>query len=424
MTTKLNSIIKKIKIRKVEVKNMIKFSKLKRVTSGLLLVTVISLTGCAGSMKDNSGNVYAEYKGLEYTKTDTKVTDEDVEKSVESQLEQVKESMAEYKHLKTGKVKTGDTINISYSGKVNGKEVDECKKEDVTFEVGVDDTVFKGFSSAVTGNKPGDKVVTTVKLDNDFSDSNKNINGKDCTFSIKINYIQGEKKVPELTDKLVNKLTDGEYTTLKDYKSELTKEIKKQLKSNKEEEAMYTNEKELLNAIRVNSKFKKVDNKLVKKYKSDYEQYYKDQASSYSMELKDFIEQALQTTEEKFNKERDKQAKIAAEEEMIINFIASKEKLELTDKEYNNYIEELKSKYGYEDIDDLKSDVKEYELEDSIRFTAKKEKVISYLKSKGKEVDKLSKDYSDLDGTAEPESTDSVASTDDTSTEKPESTKK
>ena len=414
--------------------------KLRRIGTAMLCgVMLFSLMGCSkNSMKDSDGNVYGDYKNLEYTKTDTDVTDKEVEETVENQLTQVKESMAEYKKLKKGTIKTGDTVNISYTGKVDDKKVEECVKEDVLFEVGVDDTVFDGFSSAVTGKKPGDKVVTTTRLAKDFSEDNEKINGKECTFTITVNYIQGEKEVPELTDDLINKLTDGEYKTFDDYNKKLKEETKKQLKNSKEEESIYTNEKEFLNAIRANSEFKLVDPKLVSKYESDYEQYYKDQASSYSMELDDFITEALQTTKKKFNAEKEKQAKIAAQEEMIINFIASKEDLELTDDEYNKYVESLKSKYGYDDLDALKDDIEEYELADSIKFTAKKEKIIKYLKSVGKEVDKLSKDYSNIDGTAKPENTEesdsteepeatekSEESTDSTSeaTEKPEATK-
>ena len=66
-----------------------------------------------------------EYKQISMKKSDV---DEQVQKQIDSTLD----SYAEYKKKKSGKVKDGDTVNIYYVGKMNGKKFDggTCTKKE------------------------------------------------------------------------------------------------------------------------------------------------------------------------------------------------------------------------------------------------------------------------------------------------------
>ena len=372
-------------------------------------------TGCGDSNKDDLGNVYGDYIGLEYTEEDASVSDDDVTERLDSMVE----SLGEYKQITKGKVETGNIISVDYSGKVDNKEVEECVGEDMLFEVGKDDEQlnFSGFSEACLGKTPGKKkIVFTSKLPKDFS--NEDVAGKDCTFTVKINYIQGDLEIPELNDDLINKQTDGEYTTVDDYK----KFLKEQMELTAKEDAKYEIEKQLLNNIRANSEFNKVDTELIAKYKKDYKTYYEDMATQYEIDLDTYISYMGMTNDE-FEEAKQKNAEISAKEEMIVNFIADKEKLELTDDEYDKHLDKLVTQYGYDSRGDLESDIKDNDLEENIKYTALKSKVIDFLKEKGKKVDKLSKDYSNIDGEdtdkseSSDESTEATASSDETSSD-------
>lgn len=365
--------------------------RVKKITTSLMCVTLIlgliGLTGCSNGMRDSKGNKYGRYIGLEYMDDKVDVSEEDVEEQLNAMLKQ----LATYEELKTGKVKNGDIISIDYTGKIGGKKVDECSEKDVLIEVG-DYDKFEQFNTAVVNKKPGSKVVTTFKLDTDFSSKNEDINGKECTFTIKINYIRGEEQIPEMTDAFVKEQTDGQYKTADSYREALKKELQIQV----DEDNNYKIEKQLLNNIRANSEFKQVDEKLLTKYEKEYKSYYEDLAKNNGLEFNTYLSY-IGLTEDEFEEEKKAQAKIAAKEEMIIDFISLKEKQGLTDEEYEEYVKGLKDKYNYTDVDTLKEDIEEYELEESIRFSALKQKVINFIKEKGKKVEKLSVDYTTVD---------------------------
>ena len=60
------------------------------------------------------------YKGIEYTKADVDVTDDDVQKKVDEFVN----GLATYDKDTTSKAKSGDTVNIDFVGTVDGEEFD------------------------------------------------------------------------------------------------------------------------------------------------------------------------------------------------------------------------------------------------------------------------------------------------------------
>lgn len=60
------------------------------------------------------------YKGIEYTKADVDVTDDDVQKKVDEFVD----GLATYDKDTTSKAKSGDTVNIDFVGTVDGEEFD------------------------------------------------------------------------------------------------------------------------------------------------------------------------------------------------------------------------------------------------------------------------------------------------------------
>lgn len=102
--------------------------------------------------------------------------------------------------------------------------------------------------------------------------------------------------------------------------------------------------------------------------------YYTQIAQMYGVELSDFITTYLKMTEDQFNKKIEDSAKQAVQLEEAVKLIAKKEKLEPSDKEYKEGMQEYADKAGA-DLDTYKEQVGEDVLKDAIL----RDKVLDYL---------------------------------------------
>ena len=143
--------------------------------SVLLCVTVAFTSGCSIGKKKTTEKADSEYVTLgEYKKISLKKSE--VTEQVQKQIDSTLDSYAEYKKKKSGKVKDGDTVNIYYVGKVNGKKFSggSCTRKDnpdgynLTIGSG---TFIPGFEDGLIGAKVGEKLDVKVT----FPDSYPNL---------------------------------------------------------------------------------------------------------------------------------------------------------------------------------------------------------------------------------------------------------
>ena len=80
------------------------------------------------------------------------------------------------------------------------------------------------------------------------------------------------------------------------------------------------------------------------------------------MELSDFITSYLKTTEDDFNTKIEEQAKKTVQLEQALRLIAKKEKLELSDKDYEKEMKTYAKNAGADDVDSYKEQVGEDNL--------------------------------------------------------------
>ena len=152
----------------------------------------------------------ADYKGLEYNKMDTDVTDAEIDERVKEFLKNFPEKITDRA------VKKGDTVNIDYIGKKDGVAFDggTANGTDLTIGSGL---FIPGFEDGLIDKKPGETVELNLKFPDDYKNSEE-LKGAKVVFTVKINYIAGD--IPkELTDKLVKANT--EFKTTAEYKSDI-----------------------------------------------------------------------------------------------------------------------------------------------------------------------------------------------------------
>ncbi|MET3727603.1 trigger factor [Fictibacillus halophilus] len=173
-----------------------------------------------------------DYKGLEVEKTETEVTDEDVQ----SELTSLQEQQAELVVKEEGTVENGDTVNIDFEGFVDGEAFEGGKAENYSLEIG-SGSFIPGFEEQLVGEKAGAEKEVNVNFPEEYHA--EELAGKPAVFKVKIHDIKA-KQLPELNDEFA-KEAEGDAETLEDLKKELRtklEESKKQEAENKTRETV------------------------------------------------------------------------------------------------------------------------------------------------------------------------------------------
>lgn len=302
------------------------------------------------------------YKGIEYEEQDTTVTDEDVEDNIQSTLE----AATEVKEDKTKKtVEDGSIANIDYTGKVDGKEFDGGSAEGYDLEIG-SGSFIDGFEDQLIGMKVGEEKTIKVTFPEDYQ--SEDLAGKDAEFDVKVNYI-GKEVVPELTDEYAKENLEAD--SVEDYK----KTVRKELEESKEANAEATIQNTVWSKVVDNAKEKKdFPEDMISYQRDQLETQYSSYAEMYGMEVDDFMQTMTGMS-------LDDCAKDSVKRTMVASLLIQKEKIELSDKEYKEKLEDLASEYQYDSAEEFekangKDIIEEYILN---------EKLLDYLVSQGKQ---------------------------------------
>ena len=132
------------------------------------------------------------YKGIEATKKNVEVTDEDVS----AELVKVQDRNSRMVDVDNRGALTGDTAVIDFEGFCDGKAFEGGKAEGFELSLGSGQFI-PGFEDQIVGHTPGETFDVTVTFPEDYG--NEDLNGKEAVFETTLNYIK-ESVTPELTD--------------------------------------------------------------------------------------------------------------------------------------------------------------------------------------------------------------------------------
>lgn len=135
------------------------------------------------------------YTGLKIKKYEYNVTDADVDAEVKKLLERKATDI----DVTDRPAENGDTVNIDFSGSVDGEKFAGGTAEGYDLVLG-SGSFIPGFEDQVVGMTIGENRDINVKFPEDYQADN--LKGKDAVFAIKLNKITG-KQLPELTDEFV-----------------------------------------------------------------------------------------------------------------------------------------------------------------------------------------------------------------------------
>lgn len=157
-----------------------------------------------------------DYKKIKCSKIDPKsseVTDEEVEKVVGYLSRQA----AELKE-KSGEVKNGDWVQITFEGSIKGVVKDKLTSKDFPMVLG-ETAMIPGFVEQIIGTKKGDKKEFEIVFPKDFAD--KEYAGAKVNFKLELNDHK-EIILPQLNDEFVKKFG---HKSIKDLRTAIHKSL-------------------------------------------------------------------------------------------------------------------------------------------------------------------------------------------------------
>lgn len=319
-----------------------------------------------------------KYKGLEYTSRKASVTDQDVSVEIKRRLQKA----AKTENSKTGKVANGDTINISFVGKIDGKEFEGGSSESTDITVGTT-KMIDGFVEGLIGKKVGETVTLNLKFPDNYGKTA--LQGKAVEFKVTIN---SKKKVvaPKLNVDFVKK--NSKYKSVNEYKEGVKKELLKQ----KQKSLDSTVKQELWSRIIDRSKAKKYPEKELNEAMSQankLEESYKAQAKNYGMNWDAYLKTVMRTDKKGFEKLKQEYAKNLVFNRMVMYSIARSENVSLSNREYKKEILQILEDNGYTEESFKKAfgkDIETYANEQNWRQKILFDKVLDQVIKDGKKV--------------------------------------
>lgn len=257
------------------------------------------------------------YKGLEIKKFEYNVSDEDVKKEVEK----IAAREAKTVDVTDRPCKSGDTVNIDFSGSVDGEKFAGGTAEGYDLELG-SGSFIPGFEDQVAGMSIGEEKDIVVRFPADYQA--ENLKDKDATFHIKLHAIKG-KELPELTDEYIKKHTGSE--TLADY----TAKVKERLEKQAEARGRDQTENSILEAISKTVEAE-IPKAMVETEIDAIVRDFSNRLMYQGLKLEDYIKYMGQTMEQ-FRSQFAEQAKARVISQLVIEKIIKDENITATDEE-------------------------------------------------------------------------------------------
>lgn len=304
--------------------------------------------------------VLGDYKGLRLTKTVGQVTEEEVDSYIQSQ------ATAEEVTDENAAVQDGDTVNIDYVGKIDGKEFDGGSAQGSVLVIG-SDTFIDGFEDGLIGMKKGETKDLNLTFPDDYG--NTDVAGKAVVFTVTLNSIS---RAPEQDDAWVSSYTDGKYTSMDDYRAYM----KESLQEGNDEAADQQLNSDAWEQIEKTCTFLKLPKSYIEEGSEEFEKNVTSQAEQYNATLDDFITQNGLTAEE-YKTRKEQYGRYTAESRLLLEALMKAEQLTDDSQEYKDALAETEKAWGMTE-DALKEQYGEDTLKQYVETQMVLDKVIGY----------------------------------------------
>ncbi len=325
-----------------------------------------------------------EYKGIELPEADTAVTDAEVEEQIKTNLTFSPDVTA----VTDRPVKEGDTVNIDYKGTKDGVAFDGGSAEGFDLVIG-SHRFIDGFEEGLVGHSIGETVTLNLTFPEDYK--SEELKGQAVVFEVKINAISVSTPA-QLTDEWVVKQGLEGVITVDQYRAYIRENMEVQRKQAAENQDRYN----ALMTIMDSSTFELNQEALDYEFNTSMDNVEK-QVSAQGINVAEYAA-AYGMTEDQLKDQLKSQAENYAKQMVTVSTIFDKEKMELTDADYN-YIVELNG--GQATKEELVEQYGEKEVEN----TAKTYKVLQFIIDNAKRVKETQAESTPAQGAAETSTT-------------------
>ena len=289
-----------------------------------------------------------DFENISVPADEVKATAEEVDKEIESVLEQHKELSTD----ESLTIADGDVVNIDYVGTIDGVEFEGGNSNGAGYDLTIGSCSFiDDFEQQLIGHKPGEEITVEATFPEDYGD--EAVDGKDAIFAVTIHGIQ---KTPELTDTFVaeNLAETEEVSTAAEYRAKIEdkfyKEHLEDFLTNYiiENSSVTAYPKDYLKAVKAVTKH---DDENMLSY---YQQMFASSNMTAFENLWDLRDDSI-SDELKYELELNTRAKEATKEHLVYQAIFEKAGLtldmeahyaELTESNGEDYVTNMKETYG------------------------------------------------------------------------------
>ncbi len=287
-----------------------------------------------------------EYKGVEVPKSETEVTDEDIDAEIKKEQEKNSRTVT----VEDRGAENGDITTIDFEGFVDGVAFEGGKGTDYPLTLG-SGSFIPGFEDQLVGAKAGDHVEVNVTFPEEYQAAE--LAGKAAVFQCDVKKVE-TKELPELDDDFAQDVS--EFDTLAEYRED----VKKNLTEKKEKEARAAKENTAVDKAIENAEMEIPDamlNTQVRQMMNDFAS----RMQSQGLTMEQYF-QFTGMTAEKMQEEMKPQALKRIQTRLVLEKIAETENIEVSEDEVNEEISKMAEMYKME-ADKLKELLGDRELE-------------------------------------------------------------
>lgn len=271
-----------------------------------------------------------EYKGLEAEKPSAEVSEEEVE----AELTRVRERSGRMVPVSGRPAQNGDTAKIDFEGFMDGVAFEGGKAENYDLELG-SGSFIPGFEDQIVGHNEGEEFDVNVNFPEQYGAAD--LAGKPAVFKVKLHSLKF-KELPDLDDDFAKDVS--EFDTLAEYKDSLRKKLEdaaEQRATHKYEDAVVAaaveNATVELPAVMVDQE---VDSQLQRQSQS---------MSYQGIQLNQYLQYMGKTLEE-YKKELRPAAEETVKTALVLEAIAKKEEIGVTEEDRKEEYERLALQFG------------------------------------------------------------------------------
>ncbi|MBP5426470.1 MAG: trigger factor [Clostridiales bacterium] len=276
-----------------------------------------------------------EYMGIEIEKVEYNVTDEDVQKEVETAAKK----NARIKTVEDRAIKNDDIATISYKGTIDGVAFEGGSSDEHKLTIGSGEFI-EGFEEQLVGAKLNDELKVKVTFPENYF--KKELSNKEAVFEVKILKIE-EKELPVIDDEFAKDVS--EFDTLDEYKKSIRDKLEKIAQDNTKIET----ENRVIEKVVENATVD-IPDVMIKRQVDNLINDFEHRLSHQGVDLNTYLMYTgsnIETLRESF----EERAKREVKAQLVIEAITKKENIEALEEEIKEEIENIAKVYNVTEED-------------------------------------------------------------------------